>query len=145
MLLNEGFVLAKEFTSKAGISKTAIYYMKDLERSMLGKGFVIIRINSVPLKFRHFAEQCTDLSRHTLTSEIENCLGLNQDALLGKLRSGKMVMPMVKVGKTRLYQLPDDFIEIFKKGKLPYIISEDGIDSEDDEECDFYGMRVGFY
>ncbi|WP_419768559.1 hypothetical protein [Arcobacter sp.] len=142
-MIYEGYVLNSELHKKAGVSHCAISQLTSVTKDKLGK-LVIIKKGTLPEKYQSAAEKCTDLGKYTLMAEFNRELGMCPHYLSVFEINHNLEFKGVKILDTRLIELPERIIELFKEGKTLFKITSDN-EEYADEVIDMQGLKIGFY
>jgi hypothetical protein len=141
MELYTGYVLQSEIVKKAKVS-TSLFSQMDLTIKKMG-GYSCIFKESLPLKYKKIAQECSDLGEYCNFTTLSIELGMCVDYIAVMERHIPFVYK--KVGRTKLLKLSKEFIENINKGLNPFKIK-----NKDDEEyaieiIEMQGLKIGFY
>ncbi len=141
MELYTGYVLQSEIVKKAKVS-TSLFSQMDLTIKKMG-GYSCIFKESLPLKYKKIAQECSDLEEYSGYTYLSNELGMCEDYIAVMERYKPFEHK--KIGAVKLFKLSREFIANIKKGLIPFKIK-----NKDDEEyaieiIEMQGLKIGFY
>ena len=143
-----GYILLFEFYSKASISPPLFYNSyKDCAIENIG-GFNFIKTDTVPEKYKKFAEDCTDLSDYFTIGGLEKAIGVRRNYFRDKTKlkgSKKLILDKLTIGRAVFIKITDDFRRYYEEDFTPFVIKDEEDESLADIVIDMYDMKIGFY
>jgi len=144
-MLRKGFVFTRELAKNAGVSTANFHQIGEVELSKMG-GISIVRVESLPQKYKEFAKSCTNIEKYTTMSDLEKDLGMYKDSLYyHMITKNNVQIPYIKIERSIFLILPDEFLELKERGMIPFQIKDEEDEKEADLIIDMHGLRVGFY
>ena len=142
--MNRGYVVTQELARLAGITQATFYMSKNIQLKKAG-GISIVKIDSLPGKYKQFIEKCHDITNYAALKQLEDELCINRFYIYNRLYSKTITIPHITFGHRKLYKLSDEFVELYEKKLTPYLIDNYTQIGKDDVVIDMYGLKIGFY
>ena len=143
MKIFRGYVLLQELYKKAEVANSLFQQLDGVVIEKMGHTRVV-KVDSLPLKYKKIALECTDLENYYTFTALNDELGLGVDKLHYWYRDKKIDFEHIKVGRHKLFKLSKAFIGFVSKGFVPFLL-DDSNARYADYMVEMQGLKIGFY
>ena len=139
----KGYILISELTKKTGVASSLWRQLNNLVFEKMGNA-TIVKVDSLPEKYKEVAKACTDLEKYITFSELSRKLGMCDDYIACTEVWREKKFKKKKIGKFNLFELTDEFVKLENEGLTPFILNGE-TQQYAEYGIEMQGLKIGFY